>query len=327
MTLSKDIHVSVSPHDRGRISTRRIMLDVLIALIPACAAGVYAFGWYSLAVILVTVASCVLTELVYQKIMHKQVTVGDLSAAVTGVILALNMPPEIPIWIPAIGGVFAILVVKQLFGGLGQNFMNPALAARCFLLLCFAAAMTDFPETVHTLFAFGDGVTTATPLAALRAGQVMDWKSVMLDMHSGCIGEAWTPAILLGALYLLVRRVIDIRIPGIYIVSTMAFIALIAVIQGQAEILSFNYMVAQLCGGGLLIGAFFMANDYVTCPATPLGQVLYALLLGLLTALFRMIGSAGEGVSYAIIIGNCVSPLIERITMPKPFGKGGRKTA
>ena len=221
------LHMSSSPHIRHEGTTQSIMADVLIALLPAYLMGVYAFGYRALLVMLVTVAACVLTELIYQKIMKLPLTVGDLSAIVTGAIITVNMPASIPLWMPALGGVFAILVVKQLFGGLGHNIMNPALAARCFLLISFAAAMTTFPETFRTLFdgagvsAVADGgvaldaVSTATPLAALKAGGEVNIFQMIFNTHNGCIGEAYPPAIFLGAVYLLVRRVIHIRIPGI----------------------------------------------------------------------------------------------------------------
>lgn len=317
--LTPRIHVSVSPHVRSGASTTAIMRDVALALLPACAMGVYAFGWRALAVIAVCIASCVLTELVYEKLMKLPVTVGDLSAVVTGVILAVNMPVGIPLWMPALGGVFAILVVKQLFGGLGHNIMNPALAARCFLLISFAAAMTSFPETCRVLFGTA-AQSGSTPLSAVRTGASIDWFDMIFNTHIGCIGEASAVAVLLGAVYLLARRVITIRIPGVYILSTVWFICLLHLIRGTADTLTLNYLVAQVCGGGLLLGAFYMANDYVTCPITPLGQLVYALLLGLLTALFRVLGSSAEGVSFAIIIGNLAVPLIERVTVPRPFG-------
>ncbi len=326
------LHVSSSPHIRHEATTQSIMADVLIALLPAYLMGVYAFGYRALLVMLVTVASCVLTELIYQKLMKLPLTVGDLSAVVTAAIITVNMPATIPLWMPALGGVFAILIVKQLFGGLGHNVMNPALAARCFLLISFAAAMTTFPETFRTLFdgvgvsAVADGaaaldaVSGATPLAALKAGGEVNIFQMIFNTHNGCIGEAYPPAILLGGIYLLARRVIHIRIPGIYILSTMGFVYLFQLLSGNAALLTPGYLVAQVCSGGLLLGAIFMATDYVTSPITPAGQVIFALLLGLLTAMFRILGGSAEGVSYAIIIGNLVVPLIERITVPRPFG-------
>ncbi len=314
------LHVSTSPHDRSGRTTTTIMRDVLIALVPACGMGVYAFGLRALLVILVTVAACVLTEFAYERLMKMPLTVGDLSAAVTGVLLALNLPSTIPLWMPVLGGVFAILIIKMLFGGIGQNFMNPALAARCFMLISFAVAMTNFPETVRLLPLPSPALAGATPMAALKAGTSGDWFGMLFNTHSGSIGEASAIAILLGLAYLLVRRVVNIRIPAIYVLSTLGIIALIQLCTGNGDLLTADYLVTHLCGGGLLLGACFMANDYTTSPVTPWGQVIYALLLGLLTALFRVVGSATEGVSYAIIIGNLTVPLIERFTVPRPFG-------
>ncbi len=317
--MNNTVNISVSPHARSSRTTQNIMLDVLIALLPACGMGVYAFGFSALLVIFVTVAACVLTEFVYEKLMKLPLTVTDLSAVVTGVILALNMPAEIPLWMPVLGGVFAILVVKMLFGGIGQNFMNPALAARCFMLISFATAMTKFPTTVRLLFE-NPTAATATPMAALKAGESSDWFHMLFNTHSGVIGEASAIAILVGLAYLLLRRVISIRIPVIYVGSAVGFVALIQLLTGNTDLLTLDYLATHALGGGLLLGAVFMATDYTTSPVTPWGQVIYALLLGLLTAIFRTVGTATEGVSYAIIIGNLLVPLIERITVPKHFG-------
>lgn len=326
--MSTTPHVSVSPHARANATTRSIMRDVLIALVPAAAMGVYAHGLRALWVILVTTAVCMATEYLYEKLMKLPLAVWDLSSAVTGVILALNMPSTIPLWMPALGGVFAIIVVKMLFGGIGQNFMNPALAARCFLLISFASAMTQYPDTVRLLFS-ADAVSGATPMGALKEGISSDWAQMLFNTRSGSIGEASAVAILLGLVYLLVRRVVSIRIPAIYILSAVGFVAVITAVQGNADKLSLDFLMTHACGGGLLLGAVFMATDYTTSPVTPWGQVVYALVLGLLTALFRTVGSAVEGVSFAIIIGNLLTPLIEKFTAPKPFGykreKGGAR--
>ncbi len=317
-------NISVSPHARAKHTTASIMRDVLIALAFPSAMGVFAFGLRALLVILVTVATCVFTEFIYERLMKLPLTVGDLSAAVTGVILALNMPASIPLWMPMLGGVFAILIVKMLFGGIGQNFMNPALAARCFLLISFAGAMTAFPETVRVLFD-NPAAAGATPMALLKEGIPSDWFHMLFNTHSGSIGEAFPLASIAGLLYLLVRRVIHIRIPALYVLSTLGFVAIIQLVSGNADALTLDYLVTHTCGGGLLLGAVFMATDYTTSPVTPWGQVIYALLLGLLTAVFRTVGSATEGVSYAIIIGNLIVPLIERFTSPKPFGVTRKK--
>ena len=325
-----NVRVSCSPHLCGNRTTRRIMIDVSIALLPACGMGIYTFGIRALAVLVLCVASCVMSEFLFCLLMHKEQTVGDWSAVVTGLILGVNLPASVPLWLPLLGGAFAMVIVKLLFGGIGQNFMNPALAARCFLLISFAGIMTAFPATYRTILPNAtDAVSSATPLAAVRAGENPDWLRMLLDTHNGCIGESSPIAIAVGALYLLIRRVITPRIPLIYLGSTIGLIALFQVFSGSGAFLTPGYLVAQLCGGGLLIGASFMANDYTTSPITPWGQVLYALLLGLLTSLFRVFGSAAEGVSYAIIIGNCVVPLIESVTQPVPLtgrhGKGGKK--
>lgn len=329
-TVDPSVHVSVSPHIRSQNTTATIMRDVCIALMPALGMGAYAFGYRVILILVVSLAACMGTEFLYEKLMKLPITTGDLSAAVTAIILALNLPATVPLWMPALGGVFAILIVKMLFGGIGQNFMNPALAARCFLLISFTSAMTKFPTTVHLLFD-NPAITEATPLAALKAGQPTDWFQMLFNTHSGTIGEASAVAILVGLAYLLIRRVIHIRIPAVYILSTVGFVALIGLISGNADLFSLDYFATQALGGGLLLGAVFMATDYTTSPVTPWGQVIYALLLGLLTALFRTLGSSAEGVSYAIIIGNLLVPLIEKITVPRPFGvkraKRGEGTA
>ena len=318
------LRTSCSPHIRASATTRQIMADVLIALVPVCLAGVYAFGLNALAIIIVSVASSVLFELLYTKLMKQPTTVGDLSAAVTGLILAINLPSTVPLWIPVIGSAFAILLVKMLFGGLGHNFMNPALGARVFLAISFAAIMAAYPTTVRVIKDFSVVVSEATPLTAVANGQEIDWFTMIFEMNSGCIGEASTVAILIGAAYLIIRRTIAIQIPFVYIASTVLFVVLFAVMRGDADIINLNFVVAQMCGGGLLLGAFFMATDYVTNPSTRMGQFVFALLLGLITALIRQISISIEGVSYAIIIGNVLSPLIDRVLTPSYFGKNSK---
>lgn len=302
-------HVSVSPHIRDKSSTRKIMIDVCIALVPTLAFGVWHFGINALFVILSSVLSCVVSEAVFELIIKKPITVFDFSAVVTGLILALNMPPNIAWWVPAVGGVFAIVIVKMLFGGIGQNIMNPALAARCFLLISFASRMTDFSV---------DGVSSATPLAVLKSGGSVDLLDAFLGFKTGCIGEVSILAILIGAAYLLIRKVISIRIPAIYILSTALFIFLFTL--ATTGMPTWQFMLGELLTGGLMAGAFFMATDYTTSPITKWGQVIYAVLIGFLTAVFRVLGSSAEGVSYAIIISNLFVPIIEKITVPKPFG-------
>ena len=312
--MNNMLHVSSSPHVRDRVTTKNLMYDVVIALIPATIWGAYQFGLYALAVVVATVLACVASEYVWEKGMHKPITITDGSAVVTGMILALNMPPEIPIWIPMLGGVFAIIVVKQLFGGLGQNFMNPALAARCFLLISFASYMNDF-----TSAAIGfDSLTGATPLAAMRAGNDVDLAAMVVGRIPGTIGEVSSIALLIGAVYMIVRKVISPRIPLIYIGTVAVFVF----IFGGFDV---NYTINQIFAGGLIFGAFFMATDYVTSPITPKGQIVFGICLGILTGLFRLFGGSSEGVSYAIIFCNILVPLIEKVTLPTAFGKGGKK--
>ena len=307
--MSENFNISSSPHIRSKVTTGNIMLMVIIALLPATAFGIVNFGLSALLVILVTVASSVLTEYLYQKLMHRKVTISDFSAVVTGLLLALNMPPTAPWWMCVLGSVFAILVVKQVFGGLGQNFMNPALGARCFLLISFTGRMTTFVY---------DGVTGATPLALLKAGEKVNVFDMFLGNIGGTIGETSVVAILIGAIFLLAKGIIDIRIPASYILSFAVFV----LIFGGFDV---TYLAAHLCGGGLMLGAWFMATDYVTCPITPNGKILFGVCLGILTGLFRLFGGSAEGVSYAIIISNLLVPLIEKVTLPKPFGMGGEK--
>ena len=317
-------HVSASPHVRCDVTTRKIMRDVVIALLPATLFGIGFFGVRALIVILSTCAAAVLAEYIYQRAMKKPVTTGDFSALVTGLLIALNLPATAPIWLGMIGSVFAIIIVKQLYGGLGQNFMNPALAARCFLLISFTSRMTTFAidkvgkVTAMNGYAGVDGVSSATPLAVLKStGDVaqVDIMKMLMGNIGGTIGETSVIAILLGGIYLLARKVISIKIPLVYIGTFTLFILLFG---GHG--FDWTFLAAHLCGGGLMLGAFFMATDYVTSPITPLGKIIFGVLLGLMTGLFRIYGAGAEGVSYAIILCNLLVPLIERWTVPKPFG-------
>lgn len=303
------LHVSSNPHVRSKVTTSSIMLAVVIALLPAAGFGIYNFGMHALLLICVTIISCMATEFVYEKLMKKEVTIGDFSSVVTGLLLALNLPPMAPWWIGMIGGIFAILVVKMLFGGLGQNFMNPALGARCFLLISFTSIMTNFDC---------DAYTGATPLAQLKEGITPNIFSMVIGKTGGTIGETSMIAIVIGACFLILLGIIDLRIPGSYIVSFVIFLCLFG---GHG--IDTAYISAHLAGGGLMLGAFFMATDYVTRPITKKGQYLYGIFLGILTGIFRVFGASSEGVSYAIIIGNLLVPLIEKVTLPKAFGKGG----
>ena len=304
--------VSSNPHIRSRVATNGLMAAVVIALMPAAGFGIYNFGPRALAVYAVTIASTLLTEYFFGLYKKKQ-TITDMSAVVTGLLLALNLPVTIPLWMAALGGVFAILVVKMLFGGLGQNFMNPALAARCFLLISFPTAMTAFEC---------DAYTGATPLAALKAGEAVNVLDMVIGRTAGTIGETSVFAILAGACVLILLGGIDLRIPGSYIAT---FVLFVGIFGGHG----FHpaYLAAHLSGGGLMLGAFFMATDYVTRPITIRGQYVYGIVLGLLTGIFRIFGPGAEGVSYAIILGNLLVPLIEKYTKPAAFGyeKGGKR--
>lgn len=304
--MSDLYNVSSSSHIRDKDTSSRIMLYVLIALMPATIFGVINFGIRALLLILVCVAVCVASEWIYEKLIHKKSTINDFSAAVTGLLLALNLPHTLPIWQAVLGSVFAIVIVKMLFGGLGQNFMNPALGARCFLLVSFAGTMTSFTY---------DGVTGATPLALMRNGEAVDTMKMFLGTTAGTIGETSVVAILIGAIILIMLGVIDLRIPASYIITFAIFILLFG---GHG--FDGNYLTAQLCGGGLMLGAFFMATDYVTSPITPMGKIVFGILLGILTGLFRVFGANAEGVSFAIILGNLLVPIIEKFTIPRAFG-------
>ena len=329
--MSELFKVSSNPHIRSKATTNGLMLAVIIALMPAAGFGIYNFGPRAIAVILVTIISTVLTEFLFglykwvrdnqqvkgtpqEKSLFEKMTITDLSAVVTGLLLALNLPVTIPLWMAALGGVFAILVVKMLFGGLGQNFMNPALAARCFLLLSFPTAMTAFDCDIYT---------GATPLAALKAGEQVNTLNMFIGRTAGTIGETSVIALLIGACFLILTGVIDLRIPGSYIITFLLFVIVFGG-HGFDPV----YLSAQISGGGLMLGAFFMATDYVTRPITIKGQYVFGIFLGLMTGIFRIFGPGAEGVSYAIILGNLLVPLIEKFTKPTAFGyqKGGKRS-
>ena len=309
--MNQLLHVSASPHIKDRVTTSSIMLDVIIALIPATLFGIIQFKINALLIIVTTITTCVLAEYLYERFMKKTITIKDLSAVVTGLILALNLPSTVPLWLPVIGGLFAIIVVKQFYGGLGQNFMNPALAARCFLLISFTGRMTNF--------AF-DGMTSSTPLAILKNGESFDLIRMFIGNTAGTIGETSTVALLIGVVYLLIKGVIKLTIPMTYIITFSIFTLLFSPCS-----FDFYYLACELCGGGLIFGAFFMATDYVTTPITKNGQLVYGVCLGIFTGIFRIFGGSAEGVSYAIIFCNLLVPLIERVTTPTAFGKGGKK--
>lgn len=316
--MSKLLNLSSNPHIRDNVTTAEIMRDVFIALIPTTLYGIIQWGFNAALVCILTVAVAVLSELVYEKCMKLPITIKDWSAAVTGLILALNCPPNIPAWIPCLGAVFAIIIVKQLYGGLGKNFMNPALAARCFLLISFAGKMTSFTGVG------ADALSGATPLAFMKTNPdaiaKIDLGAAFLGRIPGTIGEVSKLCVLIGAAYLLIRKVISPKIPLIYIGTVAVFTLLFG---GHG--FDLYYLACELCAGGLIFGAFFMATDYVTSPITPLGQIIFAVMLGILTGLFRLFGGSAEGVSYAIIICNILVPMINVHTVPKAFGKEGAK--
>ncbi len=308
--MSDLLKVSSNPHVRSKVNTTSIMFAVIMALLPATGFGIYNFGIRAFFIIMVTVVSTVITEFLFG-IYKKKQTIGDLSAVVTGLLLGLNLPVNIPWWVAVLGGVFAILVVKCLFGGLGQNFMNPALAARCFLVISFPALMTDFTC---------DAYSGATPLALLKAEEDINIMDMIIGRTAGTIGETSVIALLLGACLLIILGIIDLRIPGTYILTLVIFLIFFG---GHG--LDPAFLAAHVSGGGLMLGAFFMATDYVTRPITKGGQYIYGVILGVLTGIFRIYGASVEGVSYAIILSNLLVPLIEKITLPKAFGNGGHR--
>lgn len=305
--MSELMNVSSNPHIRSKDSTSKIMLTVVCALLPATGVGIYHFGIHAALLVLVSITACVVSELLFDLATKRKVLISDFSAVVTGLLLALNLPPNAPWWIAVLGGVFAIVVVKMLFGGLGQNFMNPALGARCFLLISFPKIMTDFSY---------DGFSGATPLQAIRNGEAVHLQDMIWGNTAGTIGETSMVAIVLGACILLWFEVIDLHVCGTYLLSFALFIL---AFSGRG--LDYYYLGCQLAGGGLMLGAFFMATDYATRPITKKGQVIYGIFLGCMTGIFRLFGPSAEGVSYAIIIGNLLVPLIDKFCVPKSFGK------
>lgn len=312
--MDMKLNVQSSPHIRDNISTRLVMLDVVIALIPASVWGVLRFGLNAALVIIVSVLACIISETIFNMIVKKPNTIDDLSAVVTGMILALNMPPEIPLFIPVVGAVFAIVIVKMLFGGLGQNFMNPALAGRCFCLISFAGPMSNYKSALSV-----DAYSSATPLVLLKQGSEVNLFDMIFGYTPGTIGEISAVCLLIGAVYLLVKKIIDLKIPMVYLISFTIFIL---IFSGKTT--DVNYILGEIFGGGLIFGAFYMANDYTTSPITMLGEVVYAVFLGVMTGIFRLWGKSGECVSYVILMGNILVPLIESITIPIAFGKEGK---
>lgn len=301
----KLLNVSSSPHIRSKLTTGSVMFDVILALVPAAVVGVYHYGLSALLVIAASIAAAVLTEYLFDRVTKRPNTVRDGSAIVTGLLLALCLPASVPLYIPILGSVFAILFVKSFFGGLGKNFMNPALAGRCFLLISFGNIMTSYTY---------DGVTQATPLAAMRAGEYVRLTDIFFGNASGVIGSS-ALALLVGGIFLLVVKGITFEIPAACI---LVFTGFIAIFGGQG--LDVSVLLAHICGGGILMGAFFMATDPVTSPLTSQGQLLYGAAVGLLAGLFRVYGSSADSVSYAIILSNLLVPFIDKFCVPKPLG-------
>lgn len=333
--MSKFI-VSTSPHITSEDSTKKIMLDVIIATIPMIIASVLIYGFYPLFMIILSVGSAVFCEWVFNLITKREQSVQDLSAIVTGIILALNLPPVVPFYVPMVGSAFAIIIVKMLFGGIGRNFANPAIAARIFLLLCWTTAMTQFVSPIDlsnglNLFSyFGDSlgilpaaVSTATPLAGIKGAfgaglnpaEGLSALDMFLGRIGGSAGEVSALAVLIGAAYLMIRRVIDWRIPVTYLASTVVFTAIFFANTDYVG----EFIWTYLLGGGLMFGAFFMATDYATSPKSPIGVIFYGIGLGFLTVVIRKFSSYPEGVSFAILMMNIVTPYLDKI-MPKAFG-------
>lgn len=313
MDESPKLVVSSSPHIRSGLTTQKIMLDVLIALVPAFLVSVYVFGLSALLITIICVATCVLTEYVIEYLLKKPITISDLSACVTGVLIAFNLPVKAPWWLCILGSVFAIAVVKQAFGGLGHNFMNPALAGRAFLLASWPIRMTG------SAYIPVDVMTEATPLGIVKEGLNIALPTNM-EMFLGfpgvygAIGEISALALLIGGLYLIYKKIISWRIPVCY----LATVLVMALLFGEDPIF-------QLCAGGLMLGAFFMATDYVSSPNTVLGQIIFAVGCGLLTMIIRKFGGYPEGVSYSILLMNCAAPLIQKYTQPRVYGKAKKK--
>lgn len=311
--------VAASPHIKSGETSQSMMRDVIIALVPALAASVWLFGPRALAVTVISVVSCVLFEYITRKILKRSNTLKDLSAVVTGLLLAFNLPSTIPVWMIPIGAFVAIVVVKQFFGGIGQNFVNPALMGRIILMVSFPGPMSTWTEN----YKWGetvDAVTTATPLYILQnvgekfsMGDMPSYLEMFLGQRAGCLGETCALALIIGGIYLLIRKVISPSIPLSFIATMGVFMA----IAGKGDL---DYIVYNLLGGGLLIGAIFMATDYATCPLTSKGKIIYGIGCGLVAAVIRQFGSYSEGVSFAIILMNLLVPHIDNLTKLKPFG-------
>lgn len=307
LVLDKHLTMSLAPHLKSNESTRRIMLDVIIALTPAMLGAIYYFGFNAVKLIVISVVAAVVFEMGAQKFFKKDILIGDLSAVVTGLLLAFNLPAGVPWWIPVFGAAFAIIIVKEFFGGIGSNFMNPALAGR-------AALVASWPVLMGTYMG-PDGITGATPLTLIKSGSesLPSITNMFIGNIGGSIGETSALLLLIGGIYLLIRKVIDWKIPVFYIGTTVIMLLLLGV--------NTDLLLYHVLGGGLILGAFFMATDYSSSPVTPMGRIIFGVGAGVLTALIRVKGGMPEGVSYAILLMNVASPVIEKFTKPKVFGR------
>ena len=328
--VSKFLTMTASPHIKSPIKTKNIMLDVIIALMPALFWSIYVFGPRSLVLTFISVISCVVFEFIFRKLVKKPNSIADLSAVVTGILLAFSLPVSVPLWIPAVGAFFAIVIVKQLYGGIGKNIVNPALAARVFLFIAYPGELVAFTKPFEYLPAFKISVEVnekiiagATPLAILKNGNIPSDNNIacLLGNISGCIGEISATLLLLGGIYLLIRKVITWHIPICYI----ATVAVISFIFPTGDMSGLSFMTYQLFSGGLIIGAFFMATDYVTSPVTPKGRIIFGVGCGLITLFVRYFGGYPEGVSFAILIMNLFVWYLDKGTKPVSFG--GAKNA
>ena len=310
--------VQLAPHIRSNESVTKIMRDVIIALAPAVVASVYFFGMNALIIYLISLVCCVGSEFIFQKVTKKESQIGDLSAVVTGILLAMNMPAGVPWYVPAISSIFAIVIVKEAFGGIGGNFVNPALAGRAMAMLSWPALMATYTAPAMAKVAeTADAASAATPLNIIKAGEHLDalppLKDMIIGNIGGVIGETSAILLLIGACYLLVRKVIDWKIPVIYIATTAVFLLVFG--------LSADLLPYELLGGGLFLGAFFMATDYSSTPQRVKGKIIFAIGCGIITAVIRMKGNMAEGVSYSILVMNVASPLIERLTKTEAYGE------
>lgn len=307
--MTKNLTVSPSPHIRDPRTTRSIMLDVIIALLPALVMSAYIFGGKSVVLIAVCAASCVLFEWGLSKITGRENTIGDLSAVVTGMLLAYNLPAALPVWMAVIGSFVAIVIVKGLFGGIGQNFANPAIVGRIVLFVSFSSEMTTWMKPFSYQYGTADVMTTATPLDLMRAGNWTEYSDLLIGTIGGCLGETSALALIIGGIYLVIRKVINPAVPLVF----LGTVALGAMLGGED-------ILFHLLSGGVMLGAIFMATDYTTTPATQMGRIIFAFGCGVITIVIRLFGSYTEGVSFAILLMNILAPQIERATQPKALG-------